>query len=125
MSRKKLTLSVEERLTRRAKAIAEKRGTSVSRLVETFFTALGEEGGALEEENVQGSGPASSPTGGDSSELSSSSSTGYNPSDWARRWRGAFANEGATNSDDSSCPEALSWEEKVLAAEIEKKHSRL
>jgi hypothetical protein len=117
MSRKKLTLSVEERLTRRAKAIAEKRGTSVSRLVETFFTALGEEGGALEEENVQGSGPASSPTGGDSSELSSSSSTGYNPSDWARRWRGAFAEEGETYPEDPA------WEEKVIAEEIEKKHS--
>jgi hypothetical protein len=47
------------------------------------------------------------------------------PSDWARRRRGAFANEGATDSDDSSCPEEVSWEEKVLAEEIEKKHSRL
>jgi len=123
MSRKKLTLSVEERLTRRAKAIAAKRGTSVSCLVETFFTALGEEGGALEEENAQESGPTSSPTGGDSSGLGSSSPTGYRPSDWARRWRGAFANKGATDSDDSSCPEDVSWEEKVLAEEIEKKHS--
>ena len=84
-----------------------------------------EKGGALEEENAQESGPVSSPTGGDSSELGSSSPTGYNPSDWARRWRGAFAKKGSTDSDDSSCPEALSWEEKVLAAEIEKKHSRL
>ena len=130
MSRKKLPLSVEERLTWRAKAPAAKRGTSVSRLVETFFTALGEEGGALEEENAQESGPTSSPTGGDSSELSSSPPTryrpaDYRPSDWARRWRGAFANEGATDSDDSSCPEDVSWEEKVLAEEIEKKHSRL
>ena len=122
MSRKKLTLSVEERLTRRAKAIAEKRGTSVSRLVETFFTALGEEGGALEEENVQGSEATSSPTGGDSSELGSSSPTGYRPadyrpSDWARRWRGAFAEEGETYPEDPA------WEEKVIAEEIEKKHS--
>lgn len=94
-----------------------------------------EEGGTSEEENAQESGPVSSPTGGDSSEPGSSSPTSYSPtgyrpadyrpSDWARRWRGAFANEGATDSDDSSCPEALSWEEKVLAAEIEKKHSRL
>lgn len=43
MSRKKLTLSVQERLTKRAKEIAKKRGTSVSRLVETLFTALEEE----------------------------------------------------------------------------------
>jgi hypothetical protein len=117
MSRKKLTLSVEERLTRRAKAIAEKRGTSVSRLVETFFTALGEEAGTLEEENAQESGPTSSPTGGDSSKPGSSSPTDYKPSDWARRWRGAFAEEG------ESYPEDPSWEEKVLAEEIEKKHS--
>ena len=94
----------------------------------------------MEEENAQDSGPTSSPTGGDSSELGSSSPTsysptsysptgysptGYKPSDWARRWRGAFANEGSTDSDDSSCPEDVSWEEKVLAEEIEKKHSRL
>jgi len=89
-----------------------------------------EGGGTLEEENAQDSGPVSSPTGGDSSELGSSSPTGYwpadyRPSDWARRWRGAFAKKGSTDSDDSSCPEDVSWEEKVLATEIEKKHSRL
>jgi hypothetical protein len=113
MSRKKLTLSVEERLTRRAKAIAEKRGTSVSRLVETFFTALEQEGEDTPEieqvrhpeEETAGKRPGDSP------------SEEYEPSDWARQWRGAFAKEGETYPDDPV------WEEKVLAEEIEKKHA--
>jgi len=112
MSRKKLTLSVEERLTRRAKAIAEERGTSVSRLVETFFTALEQEEDAPEEGTSQESSLGSPPTDSDPSP-----SAAYEPSEWAQRWRGAFAEEGATYPDDPS------WEEEVLADEIEKKHT--
>jgi len=108
MSRKKLTLSVEKRLTRRAKAIAKKRGTSVSQLVETFFTAL-EEG-----EVEQGLQRGESKPREDSDD---SSTADYEPSDWARQWRGAFAEEGETYPDDPS------WEKEVLAEEIEKKHA--
>ena len=113
MSRKKLTLSVDEELTRRAKAIAKKRGTSVSRLVETFFTALEREG-----ENTFGGGRATQ-RGGDAprEESNDSSVAEYEPSDWARRWRGAFAKKGETYPDNPS------WEEDLLAEEIEKKHS--
>ncbi|MEF8938241.1 MAG: DUF6364 family protein [Salinivenus sp.] len=103
MSRKKLTLSVQERLTKRAKKIAEKRGTSVSRLVETFFTALEEE-----EKQHDPEQPAEGP-------LSESDEEEF--SEWARRWRGAFAEEGETYPDDPS------WEEDRLREEIEKKHA--
>jgi hypothetical protein len=113
MSRKKLTLSVEERLTRRAKEIARKRGTSVSRLVETFFTALEQEGeGEIEVEQAH-ERAEEQPSG----ESKGSSPTKYEPSDWARQWRGAFAEEGETYPDDPS------WEEEVLAEEIEQKHA--
>jgi antitoxin component of RelBE/YafQ-DinJ toxin-antitoxin module len=113
MSRKKLTLSVEERLTRRAKAIAKKRGTSVSRLVETFFTALEQEGGdTFELEQTQKRGKENPPEDSDDS-----STSDYELSDWARQWRGAFAEEGETYPDDPS------WEQEVLAEEIEKKHA--
>jgi antitoxin component of RelBE/YafQ-DinJ toxin-antitoxin module len=110
MSRKKLTLSVEERLTRRAKAIAKKRGTSVSRLVETFFTALEQEGGdTFEVEQAH--------ERWEEEQSDDSSTSDYEPSDWARHWRGAFAEEGETYPDDPS------WEQEVLAEEIEKKHA--
>lgn len=113
MSRKKLTLSVEERLSRRAKAIAKKRGTSVSRLVETFFTALEQEGGGtIESEQAHQRGEENPPE-----EPEESSPADYEPSDWARRWRGAFAKEGETYPDDPA------WEEKVITEEIEKKHT--
>lgn len=112
MSRKKLTLSVEERLIRRANAVAQKRGTSVSRLVETFFTALEqEEGDAVEDEHPQRREAETTPDGSEDS-----STVDDEPSDWARRWRGAFAEEGETYPDDPS------WEEQVIAEEIEKKH---
>ena len=101
MSRKKLTLSVRERLTKRAKEIAEKRGTSVSRLVETFFTAL-------EEEEKDPEQPAEGhPSESDEEAFS----------EWARRWRGAFAEEGETYPDDPN------WEEDRLREELEKKHA--
>jgi len=113
MSRKKLTLSVEERLTRRAKTIAKKRGTSVSRLVETFFTALEqEEGSTFEGEQVHGRGEQKPPE-----ELGPPSPAGHEPSDWARRWHGAFAEKGETYPDDPS------WEKEVVAEEIKKKHA--
>jgi len=98
MSRKKLTLSVEERLTRRAKAIAKKRGTSVSQLVETFFTALEQEGGdTFEIEQTHKHGEEKPPEDSDDSFTAD-----YEPSDWARQWCGAFAKEGETYPDDPS-----------------------
>lgn len=103
MSRKKLTLSVEKRLTEQAKEIAERRGTSVSRLVETFFTALGEEGEETGEQPTERR--AHERDGGE--ELS----------DWARRWRGAFAEEGETYPDDPN------WGEDLVREELEKKHA--
>jgi hypothetical protein len=117
VSRKKLTLSVEERLTRRAKAIAERRGTSVSRLVETFFTSLEqgelsrEEGQVLDVEQAEKGGrePNEDPARGLPAD--------YEPSEWARQWRGAFAQEGGAYPDDTS------WEEGILTEEIEKKHA--
>jgi hypothetical protein len=115
VSRKKLTLSVEERLTRRAKAIAAKRGTSVSRLVETFFTALDEDG----DESID-TRPADQNAGDESSsseDAGDSSSSEYTPSEWAQQWRGAFAQEGTTYPDDTE------WEEEILRSEIETKHS--
>jgi hypothetical protein len=104
MSRKKLTLSVEERLTRRAKAIAEERGTSVSRLVELFFTVLDREEDIREGDD--GAPPADEPEG----------AADHEPSAWAQRWRGAFAPDGASYPDDPT------WEEEILANEIENKH---
>jgi hypothetical protein len=104
MSRKKLTLSVEKRLTERAKEIAERRGTSVSRLVETFFTALEKEVGetgtekSVEEQAHERDGEEEF-------------------SDWARQWRGAFAEEGETYPDDPS------WEKDVIAEQIDEKHA--
>lgn len=116
MSRKKLTLSVEERLTRRAKAIADRRGTSVSRLVETFFTSLEqgelgrEEGRAFDEEAGKGGREPSEDTARDLP-------ADYEPSEWARQWRGAFAQDGDAYPDDTS------WEEGILTEEIQKKHA--
>ncbi len=117
MSRKKLTLSVEERLTRRAKSIAKKRGTSVSRLVETFFTTL-EEGGDLSDAEQLGTDDAYGKWQEDRPEEAGEASSGdYKPSEWARRWRGAFAEEGTIYPDDPS------WEEEMLSEEIERKHA--
>ena len=104
MSRKKLTLSVEERLTRRAKAIAEERGTSVSRLVELFFTSLDRDDDTENDGGGAPSGKREVPTDPE-------------PSEWARRWRGAFAPEEKTYPDDPS------WEEDLLTREIESKHT--
>jgi hypothetical protein len=117
VSRKKLTLSVEERLTRRAKAIADRRGTSVSRLVETFFTSLEqrelgrEEGRALDVEQAE--------TGGREPDEDTARDlpADYEPSEWARQWRGAFAQDGDAYPDDTS------WEEGILTEEIQKKHA--
>jgi len=114
MSRKKLTLSVEERLTRRAKAIAEERGTSVSRLVEMFFTILEQEEGGTEVGRTQETGEGPSP-----GSTATSPHADYEPSDWTRQWSGAFD----TEDGETTYPEDPSWEEKVLAEEIEKKHA--
>ncbi len=111
MSKKKLTLSVEDRLTRRAKAIAEERGTSVSRLVETFFAALGDgsdAGGAAQSKaRDDASGATSARERPDEHEFSA----------WARRWRGAFKEPGR------SYPEDPDWEKQLLADEIDEKHA--
>lgn len=110
MSKKKLTLSVEDRLTRRAKAVAEERGTSVSRLVETFFATLDDGSGA--EQNVKEEGDdavGETSASGDSDE--------HEFSAWARRWRGAFKEPGRSYPDD---PE---WEKQLLAEEIDEKHA--
>jgi antitoxin component of RelBE/YafQ-DinJ toxin-antitoxin module len=118
MSRKKLTLSVEERLTRRAKTIAKKRGTSVSRLVETFFTALEQEGGGtFEVEQARKRGERKRDEAEQPGESKGAPAADYEPSAWARQWRGAFAEEEETYPDDPS------WEQEVLAKEIEKKHA--
>lgn len=110
MSKKKLTLSVEERLSKRAKAIAEERGTSVSRLVETFFTTL---------EGVSGAEAAGGPSQG-AEDAPDEEGGPHDPpalSDWAHRWRGAFKEADRTYPDDPS------WEEEVVAEEIEEKHA--
>lgn len=114
MSRKKLTLSVEERLTRHAKAIAEERGTSVSRLVETFFTTLEQEEGDIEvaQTEEQGQDPSPESTG-------TAPAAEYEPSEWARRWNGAFDME----DGKTTYPDDPSWAEGVLVEEIEKKHA--
>lgn len=115
VSRKKLTLSVEERLTRRAKAIADRRGTSVSRLVETFFTSLEQQGRQegrspdVEQAETGGREPDEDPARGLPAD--------YEPSEWARQWRGAFAQDGDAYPDDPS------WEEGILTEEIQRKHA--
>lgn len=101
MSRKKLTLSVEKRLIRRAKATAKRRGTSVSRLVETFFTTL-EEGEELSESEERGAGADGHRQDPGPEKSEGPSSTGYEPSDWAQRWRGAFAQEGTPEAEGTN-----------------------
>lgn len=112
MSRKKLTLSVEARLTRRAKAIAEDRGTSVSRLVEVFFSAL---------ESPEDPGDADSPIPTASNQDDESTTdpvpADYTPSDWARQWRGAF------RTDDDEGPEDPAGDEERIVREIRRKHA--
>jgi hypothetical protein len=100
MGRKKLTLSIDERLTNRAKATAKQRGTSVSRLVETFFKTL--KGGSPAEE--------------EHSETSDDTSSNYEPSEWATRWRGAFAEEETAYPDDPA------WDEEHIERAIREKH---
>lgn len=117
MSRKKLTLSVEERLTRRAKSIAKKRDTSVSRLVETFFTTLEEDEELSDAEQLGADDAHGKWQEKRPEEPGEASSRDYKPSGWARRWRGAFAEEGTTYPDDPS------WEEEMLLEEIERKHA--
>lgn len=121
MGRKKLTLSVEERLTQRAKVIAEERGTSVSRMVEGFFAIL--ESGDRDGEDVSGrNGGASSGGSLDRTEDEApdvrSLLAEYEPSAWARKWRGAFRSEG------ESYPDSAEWEETVLVEEIGEKHGQ-
>lgn len=105
MGKEKLTLSVEERLSERAKAVAEKGGTSVSRLVETFFSAL---------DDHREVDDAAEP---ETDEAKTGSVETRELSDWARQWRGAFQGPGRSYPDDPG------WEKRVLAEEVEEKHS--
>jgi len=114
VSKKKLTLSVEERLTRRAEAIAEERGTSVSRLVEMFLGVLGDSSDAGRVAR-QEAGENVSERRGEEEETEGSEEHEF--SEWARRWRGAFREPGCSYPDDPS------WEERVLAEEIGEKHA--
>jgi hypothetical protein len=54
--KRKLTLSIDEDLIDRAKAIAREKGTSVSRLVSGYFAALEAEGKAGEDRSTSGEG---------------------------------------------------------------------
>jgi hypothetical protein len=112
MSRKKLTLSVDARLTRRAKAIAEHRGTSVSRLVEVFFSAL-------ESPEDPGDADRPTPTASEQDEGSAADPVpaDYTPSDWARQWRGAL------RTVDDQGPESPAGDEGRIVREIERKHA--
>ena len=97
MGRKKLILWVEEHLVRRAKRIAERRGTSVSRMVETFFAALEEGEDFSEIGEVDTDGDRGYEQEKPLEDAEEPSSVGYEASEWARRWRGAFAEEGKTS----------------------------
>lgn len=117
MSRKKLTLSVESSLTKRAKAIARERGTSVSRLVETFFSALDAQQNPEDRNEESSFGTDRTQSSTEEAEKPQSFLEGYEASDWIRRWRGAFAQE------ETSYPDRLEWEEEILTQEISDKHS--
>jgi hypothetical protein len=112
MSRRKLTLSVEARLIRRAEAIAEDRGTSVSRLVAVFFSAL---------ESPEDPGDADRPTPTASKRDDESTTdpvpADYTPSDRARQWRGAI------RTDDDQGPEDPAGDEERIVREIRRKHA--
>ena len=65
----KLTLRLDEDLKERAKRLAEKRGTSVSKIVEQYFKLLLQEDSPVQEGSEEGSSKISgdgSPTGGSS-----------------------------------------------------------
>lgn len=113
-SRKTLILSVEERVTRRAKAIAEDRGTSVSRLVETFFTLLEQEEADVEIGRAQEPSEGPLPRAQDPHRLwATSRPTGH------ASGTGGFDPE---EEETTSYPNAPSWTERVLMEEIERKH---
>ena len=67
----KLTLRLDKDLKERAKRLAEKRGTSVSKIVEQYFKLLLQEDSPVQEGSEEGSSKISgngSPPGGESSD---------------------------------------------------------
>jgi len=82
----KLTLRLDEDLKERAKRLAEKRGTSVSKIVEQYFKLLLQEDSPVQEGSEEGSSKISgdgSPTGGSSpgGDSSDEDSSGRAPSE--------------------------------------------
>lgn len=92
--KKSLNLSIDEDLVQHAKAEAERRGTSVSRMVEAFFASLG-------------SSPPSD----------SSVPEDYVPSERIRSLRSSL------RSPEQKLPDTPAWDEDRLIEEIQRKHS--
>jgi hypothetical protein len=90
--KKSLNLSIEEDLIQRAKQEAERRGTSVSQMVGTFFATL------------------------ETGESRSSVPEDYTPSERIRTLRSS------THTPDSSVPEDPSWDEERLVEILQEKH---
>ena len=91
--KKSLNLSIDEDLVQRAKEEADRRGTSVSRMVETFFASL------------------------DVSDSDSNVPDDYVPSKRIRTLRSSL------QFPDRIPPSDPSWDEDRLIEEIERKHS--
>lgn len=87
-----LNLSIDAELIQRAKAEANRRGTSVSRMVEGFFASL------------------------ESSASDSAVPDDYRPSDRIRSLRTALC------SPEESSPDDPSWDEERLVEELKRKH---
>lgn len=91
--KKSLNLSIDEDLVQQAKTEADRRGTSVSRMVETFFASF------------------------NASEPDSNVPEDYVPSERIRALRSSL------QSPDRLLPNSPSWDEERLIEEIERKHS--
>jgi hypothetical protein len=87
-----LNLSIDAELIQRAKTEAERRGTSVSQMVEGFFASL------------------------ESSESDSAVPDEYRPSDRIRSLRASL------RSPEDSPPNDPSWDEDRLVEELKRKH---
>lgn len=91
--KKSLNLSIDEDLVQRAKDEAERRGTSVSRMVEVFFASF------------------------DPSPSESNVPEEYTPSERIRSLRSSLQSPDRTYSD------APDWDEERLIEEIQRKHA--
>ena len=101
----KLTLRLDEDLKERAKRLAEKRGTSVSKIVEHYFKLLLQEDSPVQEGSEEGSSKIS----GDGSPLDGSPTGGSSPG-------GESSNEdlsGRAPSDRPLSPRIRKLEEKL------------